>query len=168
LARRGEVVELASRQVEVQSFVLVEQPDRDHATFELRCGRGTYVRALIRDLGQRLGCLGHVVALRRLQAGPFHAEAALSLLALERLVAEDALPQALLPVSAALGDLPALALTEPQADRLRAGQTIRVAPGLVIGEVSDDSTVRAMAAGQMVALARLQGGELSPVRVFNL
>jgi tRNA pseudouridine55 synthase len=168
LARRGEVVELAPRQVEVQSFVLVEQPDRDHASFELRCGRGTYVRALIRDLGQRLGCLGHVVALRRLQAGPFHAEAALSLLALERLVAEDALPQALLPVSAALGDLPALALTEPQADRLRAGQTIRVAPGLVIGEVSDDSTVRAMAAGQMVALARLQGGELSPVRVFNL
>ena len=168
LARRGEVVELASRQVEVQSFVLVEQPDRDHATFELRCGRGTYVRALIRDLGQRLGCLGHVVALRRLQAGPFQAEAALSLAALERLAAEDALPQALLPVSAALGDLPALALTEPQADRLRAGQTIRVAPGLVIGEVSDDSTVRAMAAGQMVALARLQGGELSPVRVFNL
>jgi tRNA pseudouridine55 synthase len=168
LARRGEVVELASRQVEVQSFVLVEHPDRDHATFELRCGRGTYVRALIRDLGQRLGCLGHVVALRRLQAGPFQAEAALSLAALERLAAEDALPQALLPVSAALGDLPALALTEPQADRLRAGQTIRVAPGLVIGEVSDDSTVRAMAAGQMVALARLQGGELSPVRVFNL
>jgi tRNA pseudouridine55 synthase len=168
LARRGEVVELASRQVEVQSFVLIEQPDRDHATFELRCGRGTYVRALIRDLGQRLGCLGHVVALRRLQAGPFQAEAALSLAALERLAAEDALPQALLPVSAALGDLPALALTEPQADRLRAGQTIRVAPGLVIGEVSDDSTVRAMAAGQMVALARLQGGELSPVRVFNL
>ena len=168
LARRGEVVELAPRQVEVESFVLAEQPDRDHATFELRCGRGTYVRALIRDLGQRLGCLGHVVALRRLQAGPFRAEAALSLWALERLVAEDALPQALLPVTAALGDLPALALTAPQADRLRAGQTIRVAPGLVIGEVSDDSTVRAMAAGQMVALARLQGGELSPVRVFNL
>jgi tRNA pseudouridine55 synthase len=168
LARRGEMVELAPRQVEVQSFGLVEQPDRDHATFELRCGRGTYVRALIRDLGQRLGCLGHVIALRRLQAGPFQAEAALALAAFERLVAEDALPQALLPVSAALGDLPALALTGPQADRLRAGQTIRVAPGLVIGEVSDDSTVRAMAAGQMVALARLQGGELSPVRVFHL
>jgi tRNA pseudouridine55 synthase len=168
LARRGEMVELAPRQVEVQSFGLVEQPDRDHATFELRCGRGTYVRALIRDLGQRLGCLGHVIALRRLQAGPFQAEAALALAAFERLVAEDALSQALLPVSAALGDLPALALTGPQADRLRAGQTIRVAPGLVIGEVSDDSTVRAMAAGQMVALARLQGGELSPVRVFHL
>jgi tRNA pseudouridine55 synthase len=168
LARRGEAVELAARRVEVESFELVGLPDRDHAIFEVVCGRGTYVRALIRDLGLRLGCLGHVVALRRLQAGPFRAESALTLATLERLVAGDALHQALLPVSAALGDLPALALTEPQAHRLRAGQTIRVARGLVVGAATDDATVRAMAAGQMIALARLQGSELSPVRVFNL
>jgi tRNA pseudouridine55 synthase len=168
LARRGEAVQLAARAVEVDRFVLVEQADPDHATFEVVCGRGTYVRALIRDLGEGLGCLGHVVALRRLQAGPFAVEDALSLAALEQLLADDALPQALLPVGAALGELPALALTEPQADRLRAGQTIRVAPGLVVGEAGDDATVRATAAGQVVALARLQGAELSPVRVFNL
>jgi tRNA pseudouridine55 synthase len=168
LARRGEDVELAPRTVEIERLVLIERPDPDHATFDLVCGRGTYVRALIRDLGALLGCLGHVVTLRRLQVGPFVAEAAVTLEALERLVAEDALPQALLPVSAALGDLPALALTEPQAHRLCAGQTIRVAPGLVVGQARDDATVRAMAAGQIVALARLEGGELSPVRVFNL
>ena len=79
LARRGETVELAARTVEVDRFALVERPDRDHAIFEVVCGRGTYVRALIRDLGERLGCLGHVVALRRLQAGPFGAEDAISL-----------------------------------------------------------------------------------------
>jgi tRNA pseudouridine55 synthase len=168
LARRGEAVALAARTVEVDRFALVEQLDRDHATFEVVCGRGTYVRALIRDLGERLGCLGHVVALRRLQVGPFGIESALSLGALEQLLADDALPQALLPVASALGELPALALTEPQAHRLRAGQTIRVAPGLVVGEIHDDATIRATAAGQMVALARLQGGELSPLRVFNL
>ncbi len=168
LARRGEVVELAARTVEIEHLVLLARPDPDHATFELVCGRGTYVRALIRDLGEQLGCLGHVVALRRLQAGPFRAEAAITLATLERLVADDALAQALLPVSAALGDLPALALTEPQAHRLCAGQTIRVAPGLIVGKAEDDATVRAMAAGQIVALARLQGGELSPVRVFHL
>jgi tRNA pseudouridine55 synthase len=168
LARRGEAVALAARTVEVDRFALVEQLDRDHATFEVVCGRGTYVRALIRDLGERLGCLGHVVALRRLQVGPFGIESALSLGALEQLLADDALPQALLPVVSALGELPALALTEPQAHRLRAGQTIRVAPGLVVGEIHDDATIRATAAGQMVALARLQGGELSPLRVFNL
>jgi tRNA pseudouridine55 synthase len=168
LARRGEAVELAARRVEIERLVLLERPDPDHATFDLVCGRGTYVRALIRDLGERLGCLGHVVALRRLQAGPFRAEASITLETLERLVADDALAQALLPVSAALGDLPALALTEPQAHRLCSGQTIRVAPGLIVGEAQDDATVRAMAAGQIVALARLHGGELSPVRVFHL
>jgi tRNA pseudouridine55 synthase len=168
LARRGEAVELAPRTVEIERLVLLERPDPDHAIFDLVCGRGTYVRALIRDLGERLGCLGHVVALRRLQVGPFVVEAAITLETLERLVADDALPQALLPVGAALGDLPSLALTEPQAHRLCAGQTIRVAPGLIVGQPRDDATVRAMAAGEIVALARLHGGELSPVRVFNL
>jgi tRNA pseudouridine55 synthase len=168
LARRGEAVQLPPRNVRVDRFDLIERPDPDHATFELLCGRGTYVRALVRDLGAKLGCLGHVMALRRLQVGPFREEDAVSLGALEQLVADDALPQALLPVGIALGDLPALALTQPQVDRLCAGQTIRVAPGLLAGEPDADATVRAMAAGRMVALARLHGGELSPVRVFNL
>jgi tRNA pseudouridine55 synthase len=168
LARRGEAVQLPPRNVRVDRFDLIERPDPDHATFELLCGRGTYVRALVRDLGAKLGCLGHVMALRRLRVGPFREEDAISLGALEQLVADDALPQALLPVGIALGDLPALALTQPQVDRLCAGQTIRVAPGLLAGEPDADATVRAMAAGRMVALARLHGGELSPVRVFNL
>ena len=168
LARRGAAVELAPRPVQVDRFDLVERPDPDHVTFEVGCGRGTYVRALVRDLGEALGCLGHVVALRRLRVGPFGAEQAISLSALEQLVADDALPQALLPVGAALGDLPALPLTQPQVERLCAGQTIRVAPGLLVGTAEPDATVRAMAAGRMVALARLHGGELSPVRVFNL
>jgi tRNA pseudouridine55 synthase len=168
LARRGEAVELAPRFVQVDRFDLVERPDPDQVTFEVVCGRGTYVRALVRDLGAALGCLAHVIALRRLQVGPFGAAEAVSLSALEQLVADDALPQALLPVGAALGDLPALPLTQPQVDRLRAGQTIRVAPGLLIGAAEADATVRAMAAGRMIALARLQGSELSPVRVFNV
>jgi tRNA pseudouridine55 synthase len=169
LARRGEPVRLPPRSVRVDRFELVARPDPDHATFELLCGRGTYVRALVRDLGEKLGCLGHVVALRRLRVGPFREDDAISLGALEQLVADDALPQALLPVGAALADLPALVLTQPQVDRLRAGQTIRVTPGLVTGEPADaDATVCAMAAGRMIALARLHGSELSPVRVFNL
>jgi tRNA pseudouridine55 synthase len=168
LARRGEAVELPARTVQVDRFELVERPDPDHVTFEVVCGRGTYVRALVRDLGEALGCLGHVIALRRLRVGPFDMAGAISMSALEQLVADDALPQALLPVAAALSDLPALPLTQPQVDRLRAGQTIRVAPGLLLGEADAEATVRAMAAGRMVALARLHGGELSPVRVFNL
>jgi tRNA pseudouridine55 synthase len=168
LARRGEVVELAPRTVQVDRFDLVERIDPDHATFEVVCGRGTYVRALVRDLGDQLGCLGQVVALSRLRVGPFRIEDAISVTALEQLVADDALGQALLPVGAPLGELPALSLTQPQVDRLCAGQTIRVAPGLLADEPEADATVRDMASGRMVALARLRGAELSPVRVFNL
>ena len=168
LARRGEAVELAARPVQVHRLGLVGRPDPNHAIFELTCGRGTYVRALVRDLGERLGCLGHVSELRRLRVGPFRAEAAVSLETLARLVEDDALPQALVPVGSALEGMPALALTEPQAERLRSGQAVRVAPQLMTGEAGEDATVRAMAAGRMVALARLHGGELSPVRVFNL
>ncbi|MGH6945402.1 MAG: tRNA pseudouridine(55) synthase TruB [Geminicoccaceae bacterium] len=168
LARRGERVDLQARTVQVDALRLVERADPDHVVLDLVCGRGTYVRALVRDLGERLGCLAHVVALRRLRVGPFCAAAALAPATLERLVADDALPQALVPLGAALEELPALALTGPQAERLRAGQRIKVASHLVVGEPGEDATVRAMAAGQMVALARLNGGELSPVRVFNL
>jgi tRNA pseudouridine55 synthase len=167
LARRGATVDLAPRVVEVERFEVVERPDPDHVTFEVVCGRGTYVRALVRDLGEHFGCFGHVVALRRLRVGLLGVADALSLAALEQLVADDALPQALLPVGSALGDMPALSLTQPQVDRLRAGQTIRVTPSLLVGEPKSDATVRAMAAGRIVALARLHGGELSPVRVFN-
>jgi tRNA pseudouridine55 synthase len=168
LARRGEVVELAPRAVRVDRFERVERPDPDHAVFEVECGQGTYVRALIRDLGERLGCLGHVVALRRTWVGGLHLDGAITLDALAQVVADDALPQTLLPVAAALAGLPALPLTAPQAHRLRAGQTIRVAPGLLIGEPGEEPTVRATTAGQLVALAELRGAELSPVRVFNL
>ena len=167
IARRGETVELAPRTVEVFGLELVERPDPDHAVLDMRCGRGAYVRALVRDLGERLGCFGHVAALRRLRVGPFRIEDAIGLETLERLVADDALPQALMPVARALDDMPALALTEPQAERLRSGRAIRVAPQLVTGGAADDGTIRAMAAGRVVALARLEGAELSPVRVFN-
>ena len=167
LARRGEDVTLEPRKAEVERLALLDRPEPDLAVLEMVCGRGTYVRAVVRDLGLALGCLAHVSELRRLRVGAFGESDAISLEVLERLCLDDALPQALTPVATALEAVPALALTGPQADRLRAGQTIRVAPNLVVGETGEEGTVRAMAAGRVVALARLQGAELSPVRVFN-
>jgi tRNA pseudouridine55 synthase len=168
LARRGEPVEMEPRAVEIASLTLVERQDPDHVTLELVCGRGTYVRSVVRDLGEQLGCFAHVTALRRLRVGQFHVDTGISPDALARLVADDALPQALVPLPLALQEMASLPLTGPQADRLRAGQRIRVAANLMTGEPDQDGTVRAMAAGEMVALARLQGAELSPIRVFNL
>jgi tRNA pseudouridine55 synthase len=168
LARRGEIVTLEPRLVAVEQLVLAGRPGADEAVFEMVCGRGAYVRSVVRDLGAALGCHAHVSALRRLAVGPFTIDRAITLETLDRLVLDDALPQALMPIATALEAVPSLALTEPQAERLRSGQTIRVAPDLVVGPDGDNRTVRAMVAGRVVALARLMGAELSPVRVFNL
>ena len=73
LARDGEVVELKARPVEISRLEVVETPDADHTVLEAECGKGTYVRALARDLGRALGCFGHVSALRRVAVGAVRA-----------------------------------------------------------------------------------------------
>ncbi len=168
IARRGEEVELEPRPVRIDRLVMVDRPDADHADFEMACGKGAYVRALARDLGEQLGCFAHVAALRRTSVGSFVADRAISLDALEQLVGDDALPQVLISVSTALAGIPALAVTEPQALRLRAGRSIHVSPRLFVAEPEDGTTVKVTRGGELVALARLDGAELSPVRVFNL
>src|SRR5205085_4636870 len=170
LARDGQEVALEARPVEIHDFVLVEMPDADHAVFEAECGKGTYVRALARDIGRVLGCLGHVSALRRAQVGPFDEKDMISLAELERLcqkaaAGEGNLADALLPVETALDDIPALAVSRADAARLQRGQAVllrgRDAP--ILG-----GTVYVTASGQLLALAEIDRGEIVPKRVFNL
>ena len=167
LARRGEAVEIEPREVRIDQLRLVERPDADHAVLDMGCGKGVYVRAVARDLGRRLGCLAHVTQLRRTRVGPFGLDRAVRLETLERIVEDDSLPQALVPVVTALAGIPALAVTEPQAIRLKAGQAVVVAPQLVEGEVTEAAAIKVLSAGELVALARLDGAELTPLRIFN-
>jgi tRNA pseudouridine55 synthase len=167
IARRGETVELAPREVRIDTLELTGRPDLDHADFRMTSGKGAYVRAIARDLGQALGCHAHVAALRRTEVGAFSVENAVSLDALAGIVEHETLPQILVPVSTALAGIPALAVTEPQALRLQSGQAVRLAPAFVGETVGEAATVRAMRAGELIALARLEGMELSPVRVFH-
>src|SRR5246127_2943705 len=116
LARDGEVVELEARPVEIGRLELNELPDADHAVFEAECGKGTYVRALARDLGRLLGTFGHVCALRRTSVGPFGPNDMIPLENLESLwhrapPGEASLADALKPVETALADIPALAVS---------------------------------------------------------
>ena len=167
IARRGETVELAAREIRIDRLDLVERPDPDHAVFRMSCGKGAYVRAIARDLGRALGCHAHVSALRRTEVGGFNTGNAITLDGLARIVEDDSLPQVLVPMTTALAGIPALAVTEPQALRLRSGQSVRMTPALVGDEAGEAATVRAMRAGELIALARLEGMELSPVRVFH-
>jgi len=173
MARAGAPPDLVPRQVEVSALELVAgiasaaDPERlDCVTLEAVTGKGFYVRALARDLGERLGVPAHVAALRRLRVGGFTAEMAIPLDKLQQLCEKGALIPTLLPLETALDDIPALALTGEQANRLRAGQSVRVlrTPGLPEGE----GDCYAVAEGKPVALAHVRAGEMHPTRVFNL
>jgi len=164
LARAGEAVELKPRLVTIEHLELLGRPDADHADFAVTCGKGTYIRSLGRDLARVLGTVGHLSALRRTAVGPFREEAAISLPKLEALGHIPPLLGALVPVATALDDIPALALTGTQADRLRHGQ-----PVLLTRDAPPSGTlVRAETGSKLVALVRSDGVALQPVRVFNL
>jgi tRNA pseudouridine55 synthase len=164
LARAGEPVDLKARRIVIERLELLGRADMDHADFVVSCGKGTYIRSLGRDLALALGTVGHLSALRRTAVGPFREEAAISLPKLEALGHIPALLGALAPVATALDDIPALALTEAQADRLRQGQPVlltRDAP-------PSGALLRAETGSRLVALVRSDGTSLKPVRVFNL
>ena len=169
LSRAGETVQLEARAVKIDALTLVTH-EADNSVFESICGKGTYVRAIARDLGRMLGCFGHVSALRRTRVGPFSEKDAISLddLAVLRdkaAAGEGNLAGELLPVATALDDIPALAVSRADAGRLRRGQSVllrgRDAP-LLQGRISVTSE------GALVALAETEGAEIKPTRIFNL
>ena len=171
LARRDEAVELKSRRVEVRELRLVDVPDADHAFLSVTCGKGTYVRALARDLAHHLDTVGHVDWLRRTAVGPFTEADAISLDKIEALGHIPLDSDLLMPIETVLDDIPALALTVQEAQRLKHGQSVSVLPVAsrsTFKEIEQGDTVRAMSKGRLVALARIVGGEIRPVRVLNL
>ncbi|MEE2996728.1 MAG: tRNA pseudouridine(55) synthase TruB [Pseudomonadota bacterium] len=174
-ARAGEVELPPVRDVEISRFELVDRPSADHAVFEVDCGKGTYVRSLARDLGKCLGTVAHVSQLRRTRCGPFHEKDAISLDTLAESVLCAPPQECLLPVTTALDDISALAMTETQAGCLRHGRTVRVRNGRSIfvdgnqlNAIYDGDVLCAMSGDTLVALARLDGDEIRPVRVLNI
>ena len=169
LARDEEDFELAARPALIESLTLINMPDPDHCVIEARCGKGTYVRALARDLGIALGSLAHVTELRRTRVGPFAEEAAISLAKLQELghsaAGRDALLSVLQPVETALDDIPALAIGGQDAARLKRGQPVllRGRDALIL-----KGPVYATSRGTLVAVGEVSQGELRPTRVFNL
>ncbi len=164
IARAGEAMDLAARPLFVETLRMIRRPDDDTAEFEMVCGKGGYVRSIARDLGAALGCLGHVVWLRREWSGPFRAEAGLGLAQIEELARTPELDADLLPVETGLTDLPELPLAPDGAVRLRNGN-----PGRVLSSrAAPGETAWASFEGRPVAVGTYMGGELHPSRVFNL
>jgi tRNA pseudouridine55 synthase len=168
LARQGEEVKLEARPVQIDRLELVEMPATGTSVFEAECGRGTYVRAIARDIGRALGCLGHVTALRRTRVGPFEEAQAVTLDELEEAAKQDdggvEIKSLLRPVESALAELLEINVSQSDAARLARGQPVllrgRDAP-VMSGEAF------ALSKGTLIALCEIERGELRPLRVFN-
>lgn len=162
LAREGEAMDLAARPLWVERLVVLGRPDETHVDLEMVCGKGGYVRSIARDLGQALGCLGHVAWLRREWSGPFRADQGVTMAAIDAEAKTEALDARLLPLELGLTDLPEFKATPEGAVRLRNGN-----PGQVIGHADWGTEGWASLNGHAVAVGHYRGGELHPSRVFN-
>ncbi len=169
LARDGETVELAARQVSVYELEIEEMISPDLTRLICACGKGTYVRSIARDLGRMLGCYGHIAALRRTSVGPFDEENAISLEKLEHLSNSDggfdALMSTIIPVETALDGIPALAVSGDDAARLKRGQSILIRGG---NAPILKGPIYATSRGVLVAIGEVERGEMHPIRVFNI
>jgi tRNA pseudouridine55 synthase len=162
-ARRGEAVDVPSREVEVYRLEVVSRTD-DTLTLCVECGSGTYVRSLAVDLGEDLGCGAHLTALRRLWVEPFREPAMVTLEQLQAALeqGDEALLPLLLPVSAGLADLPAIHLTAELSLAVSQGQQIPLDASMTgrLSLFADD--------GRLLALGEAVDGKLCIVRGFNL
>lgn len=165
-ARAGETFELAARPVRIDTIRFIDMPDSDHVTLEVDCGKGVYIRSLARDLAAQLGSCGHVTALRRTRVGPFDEKTALGLdnfVSLGHSAPDLAvLDDCLSPLVTALDDIPALAISQDAAARVKQGQAI-----------SPQAAPKAAALllhceDQPVAIGQSDGVTVKPLRVFNL
>jgi tRNA pseudouridine55 synthase len=179
LARDGQTVELKPRQVVLHEARLAETPDADHSVIEVRCGKGFYIRALVRDLAEKLGAEGHVARLRRTAVGKFDEASAVGLDELKALVHKAAAFEALRPVETALADIPAVAVNGEDAFKLRQGRPIVLLPHVIedlkqrfrprtIAGVDASRAAVALFGGSAVALGDVRAGKFSPTRVFHL
>jgi tRNA pseudouridine55 synthase len=170
LARANKDLVLKPRMVRIDLLERVRDLGPDRTEFTVDCGKGTYIRALARDLAKTLGTCGHIAELRRTRCGPFNEEMAISLDNLEALGHKAADSKVLHPVATVLDDIPALALTEEEARRMSHGQSVSlfaVARRSSIDELTPGAVVQAVYGERLVAVATIADGLVKPMRVLN-
>lgn len=173
LAREGEAVEIAPREVEIGSLELIDMPDENRAVFEIECGKGTYVRSLARDMGRDLGCHGHIAELRRDEVYPFTRDHLIGLAELQEAAADvasedgsmdfEALDAFLIDTAAALDCLPQVPVGDDAAARIRLGNAVIVRGRDAILEAPE---AWASLRGRLVAIGAVEAGMFRPKRVF--
>jgi tRNA pseudouridine55 synthase len=165
IARAGGTPVMMPRQVTITTLDYISAPDADHGSFRVRCGKGMYVRSLARDLAVKLGTYGHVAALRRIRVGPFGLETATTLATLENSSREGTAAAHLLPIRAALGDIPLMTLSPAEAQNFQMGRGILIRPQHM--HLLDAPLIFAEHQGTPVALIEAKTGEFRVLRGFH-
>ena len=159
LARKGEAVDVPEREVNIEALTLLDwAPPR--LTLDVRCSKGTYIRALARDLGRALGCRAYLAGLRRTASGPFTLRRAVTLDELEGAVSAGTLSTYVLPLLAAVPDLPRHVLDGPRTAAVANGQIVR------LPDAADGSAALVDANGTLLAVAQVTDGQAHPEKVF--
>ena len=166
-AREGKKVQIPARPVQVHSLV-IDEHSADKTSFIVECGKGTYVRSLARDMGEKLGCYGHVRFLQRTQVGVFTLGRAVSLDLMDNDQYKLPIDFALIPLDEPLDDILALRFEPNQLHRLTQGQQASSLSALA--EFRNEEIVRCYNAktNQFIALGKPVGSLIKPFRVFNL
>lgn len=176
LARDGEEFELKTRIVFIESLEITAH-SADKTAFRCVCGKGTYVRAIARDLGEKLGCFGYISRLERAAVGPFTLENAISLDIFQNPDDKPTPEQVLLPLQTALDDIPVLALKEQEATRLKNGNVLTFLSKPDLDRMTDagiewgnSNIVTALATygKKAIAIVEIEGPALHPIRIFNI
>ncbi|MBB4076434.1 tRNA pseudouridine55 synthase [Bartonella fuyuanensis] len=181
LAREGEIVEIPTREVEIETFKLIETPTEERSVFEITCGKGTYVRSLARDMGRDLGCYGHIADLRRIAVAPFDEE---DLITLDKLKASSpihksttdennssfeknftTLDELLIETSVALDCLSHYTLNKTQALKVMKGHSISLYQPKV---PLDEDEICVLYKEQLLAIGTIDKGLFKPKRIFTI
>ena len=175
LARNNEDFLLNARTVFVESFKIYNYIDKDHCSFECVCSKGTYVRALGRDLGMVMNCFGHLYQLRRTHIGDFSTKCAILLDLSKKLIHSSEILKNLLPIEKVLKSLPFINLTKRQEEVIRNGQRICLNELTIddkkkksILNKSDDCYMICKSGNKLICFFKIERNFVKPTRVFNL
>lgn len=166
LARKGQKVAMPEREVEIFALEYIDNVAADKSRFRVCCSKGTYVRALGRDIARSLGCAGYLCALRRTRSGLFDLSRKILLEHLKNIVYVEERKKFLLPLETSLRDIAVMAVSEADAAKLRQGQAL--SPQVAAGQNLSSATVAACCDGKLTAMVRVEERKISPIRVFNL
>ena len=175
LARNNENFSLKPRTVFIETFKIKKYIDKDHCSFECICSKGTYIRALGRDLGESMNCFGHLYELRRTHIGNFSNKYAILLDLSKKLIHSSAILKYILPIEKVLESLPFINLTKKQEIAIRNGQKICL-DELIINDKKkiyflDKSHVNYMICknnNKLICFFKIKDNFVKPTRVFNL